>query len=96
MYKRRKTFWLYFSIFILLIGLAIFWPIKSDITGARLDAKDAKLVAQGEKIYVMHCASCHGASWRVSPTGAARNQKGAFWHRLTTIAVTLGITLILS
>lgn len=94
-YKRRKFFWPSFSIFILLIALAIFWPIKSDITGTRLDAKDAKLVAQGEKIYVMHCASCHGAKLEGQPNWRSKKPEGRFlapphddsghtWHHADT------------
>ncbi len=77
-YKRRKFFWPFFSIFILLIGLTIFWPIESDITGTRLDAKDANLVDQGKSIYAMHCASCHGAKLEGQPNWRGKGSNGRF------------------
>lgn len=48
--------------FILLMVIAIFWPIKSDTTSTRLDVKDKNLIAQGKKTYALHCASCHGVN----------------------------------
>lgn len=78
MYKRRKPLWLPVGIFILFIGLLIFWPIKSDNTGIRLDAKDVKLVAQGQKIYAMHCASCHGARLEGQANWRSKGSDGRF------------------
>lgn len=60
--KRRLFFWSILGVLGLLFSVAIFWPIKSDTTFTRLDVKDETLVAQGNKIYVMHCASCHGTN----------------------------------
>jgi mono/diheme cytochrome c family protein len=91
MYKRRKLLWPPVGIFILFIGLLIFWPIKSDNRGTRLDAKDAKLVAQGQRIYAMHCASCHGtrlegqANWRSKGSNGRflappHDDSGHTWH----------------
>lgn len=60
--KRRLFFWSILGVLGLLFNVAIFWPIKSDTTFTRLDVKNETLVAQGNKIYVMHCASCHGTN----------------------------------
>lgn len=62
MRKNRLFSWCIVGIIGLLFGIAIFWPIKSDNTFTRLDIKDKPLVAQGKKIYAIHCASCHGAN----------------------------------
>ena len=66
----------FFSIFVLFTALAIFWPIESDVTGVHLDAKDAKLVAQGKSIYAMHCANCHGANLEGQPNWRGKGANG--------------------
>lgn len=62
MRRRRSSFWAMVGSIIFLIILAIFWPINSDTKVTRLNVEDQNLVAQGKKIYAMHCASCHGAN----------------------------------
>lgn len=61
MRKHKSFFWQMSVVTLFLVALAIFWSVKSDNTFNRLDISDKQLVANGKKIYVAHCASCHGA-----------------------------------
>ena len=62
MQRRRSFFLVMVCGFIILMVLAIFWPIKSDRTFTQLDVKDENLIAQGKKIYALNCANCHGTN----------------------------------
>jgi len=68
---------------------------------ARIDAGDAKQVAQGETVYRAHCASCHGANLEGQPNWQRRlpngrrpapphDASGHTWHHPD--AVLFGIT----
>lgn len=78
-YRKKK----FFSPLVLLLGAlfltAVFWPIKSDKTGIRLDAENKNLVQRGKVLYSQHCASCHGQNLEGQPNW---KQKGEDGHRL--------------
>ena len=78
MRKRKSFFWQMVGGAILLVALAIFWPIKSDNTFNRLDISDKQLVANGKKIYVAHCASCHGAKLEGQANWKERGADGLY------------------
>jgi len=78
MRKRKSFFWQMAGGMILLVALAIFWPIKSDNALNRLDISDRKLVANGKKIYVAQCASCHGAKLEGQPNWQKRGKDGLY------------------
>lgn len=46
--------------------------------GARADAGDPKLVAEGRAVYAKRCAECHGAKLEGQPNWRARNPDGTF------------------
>lgn len=78
MRKHRSFFWSIVGGIGLLLSVAIFWPIRSDTTFTRLDVKDEVLVGQGKRIYVMHCASCHGANLEGQPRWRAKGADGLY------------------
>lgn len=76
--KNRNSLWSFLGVFILLFALIIFWPIKSDFTGIRLDITDAKSLTQGKRIYAMHCASCHGTNLEGQPNWQGKGLDGRY------------------
>ena len=44
--------------------------------GVRLRADDAALVAEGQAVYVQHCAVCHGAQLEGQPDWKLRDESG--------------------
>lgn len=78
MRKHRSFFWSITGVLGFLFGIAVFWPIKSDTTFSRLDVKDVALIAQGKKIYAMHCASCHGANLQGQPNWQKKGADGLY------------------
>ncbi len=51
------------------------WP-ASDAVQPRLRPGDAALVAQGQKVYMTHCASCHGVQLQGQPNWRERGADG--------------------
>ena len=59
------------------IGLAVFWLfVWGDDASNRADATNPKLVARGEILYQLHCASCHGANLEGQPNWRDRDADG--------------------
>lgn len=52
----------------------LFWG--GDAPAARADPTDVALVAHGQKIYVQHCAACHGANLEGQPDWKQRKADG--------------------
>lgn len=99
--RKRKSFFLVMVCgFILLMVMAIFWPIKSDTTFTRLDVKDENLIAQGKKTYALHCASCHGVNLEGQSNWSEKRPDGLYpsppvdvtghiWHHPDNYLITL-------
>ncbi len=78
MRKHKSFFWQMVGGVAVLSAIFIFWPIESDNTYNRLDISDKKLIANGKRIYVAHCASCHGAKLEGQPNWRERGADGLY------------------
>ncbi len=59
------------------IGLAGLWLFVWNADAPqRADASDRALVARGEVLYQLHCASCHGANLEGQPNWRERDEDG--------------------
>ena len=59
------------------IGLAGLWLFVWNADAPqRADATDRALVARGEVLYQLHCASCHGANLEGQPNWRERDEDG--------------------
>lgn len=63
---------------VLLIILAVFWPIRSDNAFNRLDITDKGMINSGRKIYFAHCASCHGVNLEGQADWTKRGANGLY------------------
>lgn len=50
--------------------------VGTDGTLTRLEDRDLAVVAQGERVYIENCASCHGASLEGQPDWRSRDANG--------------------
>jgi len=58
------------------VALAGCSPAPSGYDDPRADPGDAARVALGERVYVQHCASCHGAKLEGQPEWRSRRANG--------------------
>ena len=56
-----------------IVGITVFWSRPSD-RGA--DADDRQLVALGQRVYLEHCASCHGENLEGQENWRERDEDG--------------------
>ena len=86
---------------VLVLALAACRDPGSAGDNARADPRDAQKVALGAKVYVQHCAACHGARLEGQPDWRRRlpngrlpapphDESGHTWHH--TDSVLFGIT----
>jgi S-disulfanyl-L-cysteine oxidoreductase SoxD len=52
------------------------WPLGKTADPYQLHPDDARVVAEGAKVYEIHCASCHGAQLEGQPEWRSRNAAG--------------------
>ncbi|HEX2545947.1 MAG TPA: cytochrome c [Ramlibacter sp.] len=49
---------------------------RGNDSGVRLNTRDAQVLATGQKVYVQHCAACHGAQLEGQPRWRERTASG--------------------
>lgn len=70
----KRTAWIAVGVGVLAAAAAAVWQLVP--RELRIDAKDAKAVARGAKVYAEHCAACHGSHLEGQPGWQSRNAQG--------------------
>jgi S-disulfanyl-L-cysteine oxidoreductase SoxD len=75
---KNKTVLMLLAAIAILGAVATFapWPFGKTASLYQLRPDDARVVAEGARIYETHCASCHGAQLEGQPEWRSRNAAG--------------------
>lgn len=71
---KRRSGWVAVGFGALAVMAAGAWLLAP--RDVRIDPRDARLVAHGERIYASHCAGCHGRNLEGQPEWQSRNAQG--------------------
>jgi len=70
----QRTGWIVVGVGALVAAATGAWLVVA--RDVRIDARDAQLVARGERLYARHCAGCHGGHLEGQPDWQSRNAQG--------------------